>query len=132
MTAARSRPAWPPGERCRPRCRHRRPGPAVHRPPAGADPEPGRPGPRQLRSRDSGRLAVHVPVRHSHHVAIGLTGYDIPRSQFITDLLGEPVRDPHPDADPDGILDHPVTSMAEIAPRYAVNRFCKRQRNGFR
>ena len=31
-----------------------------------------------------------------------------------------------------GILGHPVTPVAGIAPRYAVNRFGKRQRNGLR
>jgi hypothetical protein len=36
------------------------------------------------------------------------------------------------DSDPGRILDHSVSGMAKIGPRYAVNRFCHRQRNGLR
>ena len=84
-------------------------------------PEPGRPGSGHLGPRDSVPLAVHLAVHlavryaHAYHVAIGLTHHELGRSELVIEFLGKPVR--FRDADPDRVLDHPVTGVAEIKNR---------------
>ena len=70
-----------------------------------------------LGPRHSVPLAVHLAVRHDHphHVAIGLAHHEFAHSELVPEFLGNPVR--FRDPDPDRVLDHPVTGVAEIKNR---------------
>ena len=52
--------------------------------------------------------------------------FDATFDRAFTGLVRNPIR--LRDSDPGRILDHSVSGMAKIGPRYAVNRFCHRQR----
>jgi hypothetical protein len=105
------------------RCRHRRPGPAVHRPPGPAA-GLGRPGPgADLGSGQPVQLAVVLAVglAHTDHVVpVALTDTD--HVLAVPDRIPNAVPDRIPNAVPDRHADrnhdHPVAAAPEITPRF--------------